>query len=53
MLVTEKLHLNLNKIANQDQVLILTGTTWEDFEELTSEEYLEPKGLLALLPAVF
>ncbi|MDJ0647376.1 MAG: Uma2 family endonuclease [Xenococcaceae cyanobacterium MO_188.B19] len=40
MLVTEKLHLNLNKIANQDQVLILTGTTWEDFEQLTSEEYL-------------
>ncbi len=40
MLVTEKLHLNPVKLANQDQVLILTGMTWEDFEQLTDEEYL-------------
>ncbi len=40
MLVTEKLHLNPVKLANQDQVLILTGMTWEDFEQLTNEEYL-------------
>ena len=36
MLLTEKLPLK----ADQDQVLILTGMTWEDFEHLTDEEYL-------------
>lgn len=40
MLVNEKIQLHPNKLANQDQVLILTGMTWEDFEQLTGEEYL-------------
>ncbi len=40
MLVNEKIQLHPNKLANHDQVLILTGMTWEDFEQLTGEEYL-------------
>ena len=40
MLFNEKIQLHPNKLANQDQVLILTGMTWEDFEQLTGEEYL-------------
>lgn len=38
MLVTEKLHLNLEQITEQDQVLTLTGMTWKEFESLISEE---------------
>ena len=40
MLISEKLRLSPIKLANEDQILILTGMTWEDFEQLTSEEYL-------------
>ena len=40
MLVSEKLRLNQTKLAKEDQVLILTGMTWSDFEQLTDEEYL-------------
>lgn len=40
MLISEKLPLNSIKLATQDQVLILTGMAWSDFEQLTTEEYL-------------
>lgn len=39
MLTIEKLLLSQIKSTN-DQVLILTGMTWSDFEQLTNEEYL-------------
>ena len=28
-----------DRITQQDQVLILSGMTWDDFEQLTTEEY--------------
>ena len=28
-----------DRLTQQDQILILFGTTWDDFEQLTSEEY--------------
>lgn len=37
MLISEKLPTNFIK---EDQLLILTGLSWTDFEQLTNEEYL-------------
>ena len=40
MLIGDKLPLNPNKLAQEDQVLILSGLSWSDFEQLINEEYL-------------
>ena len=38
MLISEKLPINSTKLAQEDQLLLLTGATWSDYEKLDSLE---------------
>jgi len=39
MLITKKLPIDNSKFAQQDQLLTITGASWQDYQEFNSEEY--------------
>ncbi len=39
MLITKKLPIDRNKFAQHDQILTITGATWQDYQQFESEEY--------------
>ncbi len=39
MLITKKLPIDSKKFAQQDQILTITGATWQDYQQFDSEEY--------------
>ncbi len=39
MLITKKLPIDINKFAQKDQILTITGATWQDYQQFNSEEY--------------
>ncbi len=39
MLVSSNLPINWNKFVRKDQILTITGATWEDYQKFDSEEY--------------
>ncbi len=39
MLITKNLPIDSNKFAQQDQILTITGATWQDYQQFEAEEY--------------
>ena len=39
MLITQKLPIDSNKFAQKDQLLTITGASWQDYQNFNAEEY--------------